>query len=376
MDAPLWTEAHAPTLEELPQDDARRYLERAVEEPINLILQGPPGSGKTAAAKALAAAAHGGVAAEPGAVDDAGDRGEAPDVGSGRDGASGEDPQRAANRRPGEVETDLVVINVADFFGRTKTEIKNDPRFVSFLVGRSSMSKRDMINHVLKESASYAPVSGSYKTVLLDNAEDVREDFQQALRRIMEQHHRTTQFVIATRQPTKLIPPIRSRCFPVSLRAPTSEETVAVLERIVEAEGVTADEDGLEFIAGYADGNLRRAILAAQTTFETEGEVTMSAAYETIGTVGYDDEVESMLADAESGAFTDARSTLDDLLVDEGLDGGEVLAAILSVARKRYQGEKLARIHRLAADVEFEMTEGANDRVHVGHLLAELGRDA
>ncbi|WP_247003334.1 AAA family ATPase [Halosolutus gelatinilyticus] len=334
MDAPLWTDTHAPELAELPQDDAREYLERAVEEPINLILQGPPGSGKTAAARSLAREAH-------------------------------TDP-----------DSDLIEINVADFFGRTKTEIKNDPRFASFLVGRSSLSKRDMINHVLKESASYAPVSGEYKTILLDNAEDVREDFQQALRRIMERHHRTTQFIVATRQPTKLIPPIRSRCFPVSVRAPTSEEIVTVLERIADAEGVDYDPDGLEFVAGYANGNLRQAILAAQTTVEQEGELTMSAAYETIGEVGLDDEVESMLDDAEAGEFTDARGTLDDLLVDEGLDGEEVLAEILALSRKRYQGEKLARVHRLAADVEFEMQAGTSDRIHLSHLLAELGRDA
>ncbi|WP_267641730.1 AAA family ATPase [Haloarchaeobius amylolyticus] len=332
MDAPLWTDTHAPDLADLPQDEAREYLEKAVSEPMNLVLHGPPGSGKTAAVRALARESH-------------------------------EDP-----------ENDLVEINVADFFGRTKTEIKNDPRFESFLVGKSDLSKRDMINHVLKESASYAPVSGHYKTVVLDNAEDIRVDFQQALRRVMERYHRTTQFVICTRQPTKLIPPIRSRCFPVSLRAATNAETVDILRDIVEAEGVDYDDDGLQYVAGYAEGDLREAILATQTVYTNEGEVTMQTAYETIGEVGDEEVIQSMLDDAEAGEFTDARSTLDDLLVDEGYSGQEVLDSVLRVARKRYDGDRLARLHRLAGEVDLDMSEGTSDRVHLSHLLAELGR--
>ena len=332
MDAPLWTETHAPSLSELPQPEVREGLGRAVEEPMNLVVYGPRGVGKTAAVRALGEATH----ADP--------------------------------------DNDLVELNVADFFDRTKKEIRNDPRFSQFLEGRSRLSKRDMVSRVLKEQAAYQPVSGEFRTILLDNAEAIREDFQQSLRRVMEQHYESTQFVIATRQPSKLIPPIESRCFPVPVRAPTHEETVGMLEAIVEREGVDYDDDGLEYVAGYGDGDLRTAILGAQLTAEDEEEVTMEAAYEALGDVGMADELETVLAAADDGEFADARKGIDELLYDEGFEGDEILRALLETARGRYDGDELARLYRLAGEVDLEMSEGNSDRVHLGRLLAELGR--
>ncbi len=344
MERPLWTDAHAPTLEAIPQDRARRQLQDAVEDPVNLLVHGPPGAGKTAAVRALAEAAH-------------------------------EDP-----------DNDFIELNVADFFDRTKKEIREDPRFERFLSGqvawtrgrqetkyKRNWSKRDMINYVLKESASYAPSTGSYKTVLLDNAESIREDFQQALRRVMEQFHRNTQFVIATRQPTKLIPPLRSRCVPVPMPAPETAEVADIVAEVAEAEAVTYDREGVEFVAGYADGNLREAILAAQTTASAEEEITMAAAYEALDDIGFGEDIEAMLADAESGEFDDARSQLDDLLIDDGLAPEEVLATVLEVGRSRYDGERLARLYRLAGDVDAALVEGTSGRIQIGRLLAELG---
>ncbi|MFB6243008.1 MAG: AAA family ATPase [Halobaculum sp.] len=329
MDGPLWTERHAPALDEIPQDSVRERLERALDEPMNLVVQGPPGVGKTAAVRALARETH----VDPG--------------------------------------NDLVEINVADFFDRTKTEIREDPRFRSFLAGRSSMAKRDMINHVLKESAANAPVAGAFKTVVLDNAEAIREDFQQALRRVMERFHRTTQFVIVTRQPSKLIPPIRSRCFPVPVRVPTTDETIGVLDAICEAESVDAEPEGLEFVASAAGGDLREAILAAQTTAVEHDEITMQTAYETLGEVGFDDELREALLDARAGDVTDARSTLDDLLTEEGYDGGTLLRELLDTARSSSEigPSDAARLHALAGEVDLAMSRGTDDRLHLTHLL-------
>jgi replication factor C small subunit len=334
MDAPLWTETHAPALDDIPQPGAREHLQGAIEEPMNLLVHGPKGAGKTAAVRAYAEAVH-----------------ETPDA-------------------------DFTELNVADVFDMTKKEVANDPRFSSFIDSkrRRDSSKADLINHVLKESASYTPMSGSYKTILLDNAEGMREDFQQALRRVMEQYYEATQFVIATRQPSAVIPPIRSRCFPVVMRAPTHEETAAVVRSVVTAEGVDHDADGIEYIAGYAEGDLRTAVLAAQTTYEEAGEVTMETAYETLQGLEADDAVESMIEAAEEGRFTDARSELDDLLVDEGYGAEDVIEELLAVARSRYSGERLTRVHELAGEADMALTDAANERIHLSRLLAELGR--
>ena len=334
MDAPLWTETHAPALDDIPQPTARKHLQGAIEEPMNLLVHGPKGAGKTAGVRAYAEAVH----ANP--------------------------------------DADFTEINVADVFDMTKKEVANDPRFSSFIDSkrRRNSSKADLINHVLKESASYSPMSGSYKTILLDNAEGIREDFQQALRRVMEQYYEATQFVIATRQPSALIPPIRSRCFPVVMRAPTHEETVSVLRELVAAEDAPHDDDGLEYVAGYAEGDLRSAILAAQTTYEDEGEITMDAAYAALNAVEADDAVEDMVEAAEAGRFTDARSALDDLLVDEGYGPEDVLEELLDVARSRYSGQRLATVHELAGETDMALTDSANERIQLSRLLAELGR--
>lgn len=332
MESPLWSDKHAPTIEEIPQPSVREFFARTSDEPLNILIYGPKGVGKTAAVKALVQEIH-------------------------------DDPVN-----------DFVELNVADFFNRTKREIRDDERFQSFLRGRSDLPKRDMINHILKEQASYPPVGGSYRTVLLDNSEGIREDYQQALRRVMEQYYQSTQFIIATRQPSKLIAPIQSRCFPVPMRAPTHTEIVQVLERIANREGVPYDQEGLEYIAGYSNGDLRRAILAIQTTFEIEGEITMGSAYESLGSIGVTDAVEEIFDAIDDGEFTDARSGIDTLLYDRGFDGTEVLEELLTVARSRYDGRQLATLYSLAGEIDLHLAEGTTDRVHLGKLLAEVGQ--
>jgi replication factor C small subunit len=156
------------------------------------------------------------------------------------------------------------------------------------------------------------------------------------------------------------------------VRAPTADETIEALRRVCEAEGVAYDEDGLEFVAGYASGDLRAAVLGAQAAAADAGAVTMNAAHAALGSVGRDDELGSVLVDARAGEFDAATSTAEDLLED-GFDGQELLRALLRVARTEYGGDDLARLHVLAGRVDLDLATGTDDALHLAHLLAEWG---
>jgi replication factor C small subunit len=190
----------------------------------------------------------------------------------------------------------------------------------------------------------------------------------------MEQYHRSTQFVVATRQPSKLIPAIRSRCFPVPVRAPSTGETEDVLAAIADAEGVDAESLALNLIASKAGGDLRYAVLAAQhAAVEGDGEITASAAETALSDVGHDDALKAVLDDAAAGEIRDARKTITSLLDDEGFGGQELLAELLRVADtypEEFGSKNIVRLHRLAGSADLDLAEGNDPRLHVTHLLS------
>jgi hypothetical protein len=111
----------------------------------------------------------------------------------------------------------------------------------------------------LRQLAHYAPY-GEWRLFLLDEAHALTGDAANALLKTLEEPPPRTVFVLATTAPEKMVPTILSRCQRYRFLSLAPGDIVKVLRRVVEGEGIAADEAALITIAEHAGGSVRDAL--------------------------------------------------------------------------------------------------------------------
>ncbi len=213
---------------------------------------------------------------------------------------------------------------------------------------------------------------GDFRIVFLDEADSLTDDAQAALRRTMEQFSDNTRFILSCNYSSKIIDPIQSRCA-VFRFSPLSDEAVAAQVReIAVAEGIEVTDDGVDALVYAAAGDMRRAINSLQAA-ATTGEVVDEAAVYAITATARPEEIESMVTDAIEGDFTKARATLDTLLTETGMAGGDVIDQLhRSVWGFDLPERETVRLMERIGEIDYRIADGANERVQLEALLASL----
>ncbi|PSQ55364.1 hypothetical protein BRD22_09700 [Halobacteriales archaeon SW_8_68_21] len=201
------------------------------------------------------------------------------------------------------------------------------------------------------------------------------DDAQSALRRTMEQFSDNTRFILSCNYSSKIIDPIQSRCA-VFRFSPLSDEAVGGMVReIAAAEGIEVTDAGVDALVYAADGDMRRAINSLQAA-ATTGDVVDEEAVYAITATARPEEIESMVTDALNGDFARARSTLDTLLTETGMAGGDVIDQLhRSVWEFKLSEREAVRLMEHIGEADYRIAEGANEQVQLESLLAALSLD-
>ncbi|MFB6184048.1 MAG: replication factor C small subunit, partial [Haloarculaceae archaeon] len=182
-------------------------------------------------------------------------------------------------------------------------------------------------------------------------------------------------FILSCNYSSQIIDPIQSRCA-VFRFAPLGDDAVEKQVRIIaEAEGIELTDEGVDALVYAADGDMRKAINGLQAAAIT-GDVVDEAAVYAITSTAQPEEIREMVTDALDGDFTAARSTLDALLTDEGIAGGDVIDQLhRSVWEFDLDDEAAVRLLDRIGEADYRITEGANERIQLEALLASLALD-
>lgn len=211
-----------------------------------------------------------------------------------------------------------------------------------------------------------------FKILILDEADNMTRDAQQALRRTMERYTETCRFILIANYSGKIIEPIQSRCAPFRFSYLARKDQDDYLNRVATSENVTLLEGGLNAIYDICEGDLRKAVNSLQGAASLGKPVDSEIVYSVAGRASPAD-VKAMVEVAMEGNFVEARKKLREMIVKYGVAGSDIVKQIHSELFRINVPDRLKiKLADIIGEVDFRLVEGADEEVQLSALLAKL----
>ncbi|MGB9576882.1 MAG: replication factor C small subunit [Candidatus Micrarchaeia archaeon] len=231
----------------------------------------------------------------------------------------------------------------------------------------------EVVRGKIKDFARTLPLNSvPFKMILLDEADSMTADAQQALRRTMERFSSNTRFVLSCNYSSRIIEPIQSRCAVFRFSPLSEAEVRQIIKRICESEGLKLDGGAEDAVVYVAAGDARKATNCLQAAALSGKKITEEDVYK-VSSRARPKEIKEMVSLALNGKFLEARKFLDDLLVKYGMSGEDVIKQVFSEVGglSLPEKDKVVLVDKIG-EYDFRMSEGADERIQLEALLAQM----
>lgn len=223
---------------------------------------------------------------------------------------------------------------------------------------------------ILGFSSTRTIFKSKFKLVILDEADAMTKDAQNALRRIMEKYTENTRFCLICNYLTGIIDAIQSRCTRFRFGPLDSAQMTSRLGDVIEAEKVQVTEDGMGALVRLAKGDMRRSLNILQCTHVGFGMVSEENVYLTTGNPLRSD-IQKMIDWMLNEDFTTAYKNIWDMKSTKGLALGDILTEVHTFVHRIDfpQPVRITLLHKLA-EAEYRLAAGTSEKIQLSGLIA------
>ncbi|KAH8859278.1 Replication factor C subunit 5 [Schistosoma japonicum] len=227
---------------------------------------------------------------------------------------------------------------------------------------------------VLSFASTKTLFAGKFKLVILDEADSMTKDAQNALRRIIEKFTENTRFCLICNYLSKIIPAIQSRCTKFRFAPLKFNDVNLCLRKIATNEGVTLTDDGVKAIYQFASGDMRKSINLLQSTSMSSKTVDGPSVY---ACVAYPspDEIRSLLDHLLNEPISTAYHNIMAVKNLKGIALQDIITEIHPLIMRITLPDAI-RCDLLIAlsDIEHRMSQGASERLQLGAFISAFTR--
>lgn len=212
------------------------------------------------------------------------------------------------------------------------------------------------------------------KMILLDEADALTKEAQQALRRTMETYSNSCRFILSANTPSKIIDPIKSRCAIFKFKPLKKEEIKEIIKNIAAEEKLKIDNETIDLLYSHCNGDVRQLQNILQSTSALSKEINQDLLGDFIKTIETK-EIREVLEAALEKNFLEARKKLLNVMLENGLSGLDIIKQIQrEIMNMDIEDGKKLNIIEKCGDTEFRLVEGSDDYIQLEALLAFIAK--
>ncbi|PHT50250.1 Replication factor C subunit 4, partial [Capsicum baccatum] len=201
-----------------------------------------------------------------------------------------------------------------------------------------------------------------FKIIILDEADSMTQDAQNALRRTMETYSKVTRFFFICNYISRIIEPLASRCAKFRFKPLTEEIMGSRILHICKEEGLNLDSEALSTLSSISQGDLRRAITYLQSAARLFGSSISAKDLISVSGVIPNEVVQAIFSACRSGNFDLANKEVNNVIA-EGYPVSQMLSQLYDIVvdADNISDEQKARICKKFAEADKCLVDGADE---------------